>query len=210
MNQFRNQKIRRTSFRDASFIKVLESALRFGTALLVEDVEGLDPILNPVLNREIRKSDGRILVRLGDQDVTFSPSFVIILSTRESNPQFTPDLCSRVTFVNFTVTPNSLQSQCLDSILRVEQPETYNKRQEWLSLDGEYQKKLRSLEAELLDVLNRCSDQVLENDTVLSALEQLKTDATLVEQKVAHLNSVSHLYIVSRSPSCYSGNARDP
>jgi dynein heavy chain 1 len=28
--------------------------------------------------------------------------------TRDSNARFTPDLCSRVTFVNFTITPFSL------------------------------------------------------------------------------------------------------
>jgi len=28
--------------------------------------------------------------------------------TRDPNANFTPDLCSRVTFVNFTVTPSSL------------------------------------------------------------------------------------------------------
>ena len=32
-------------------IQVLESAVRFGTAVLVQDVETLDPILNPILNR---------------------------------------------------------------------------------------------------------------------------------------------------------------
>jgi dynein heavy chain 1 len=58
--------------------------------LLVEDVEQIDPVLNPVLNKEIKKTGGRILIRLGDKDVDFSPSFVIFLSTREPNPKFTP------------------------------------------------------------------------------------------------------------------------
>jgi dynein heavy chain 1 len=37
----------------------LESALRFGSALLVEDVENIDPILNSVLNKEVTKTGGR-------------------------------------------------------------------------------------------------------------------------------------------------------
>lgn len=83
----------------------------------MEDVEDLDPILNPVLNREIRKVDGRLLIRIGDEDIDYSPSFSIFLSTRDESAIFTPDLCSRVTFVNFTVTPISLQAQCLDAVL---------------------------------------------------------------------------------------------
>jgi dynein heavy chain 1 len=38
------------------FLKLSE--LRFGNPLLIQDVEHLDPILSPVLNREIRRSDG--------------------------------------------------------------------------------------------------------------------------------------------------------
>lgn len=30
--------------------------------------------------------------------------------------EFAPDLCSRVTFVNFTVTRSSLQDQCLNQV----------------------------------------------------------------------------------------------
>ncbi len=67
MRQYQDKKIKKTSFLDAAFMKNLESALRFGTPLLVEDVESIDPVLNPVLNKEIRKTGGRILIRLGDQ-----------------------------------------------------------------------------------------------------------------------------------------------
>lgn len=116
------------SFLDSSFMKNLESALRFGYPLLVQDVENIDPVLNPVLNKEIHKKGGRILIRLGDQvtcynysqlinqEIDFSPKFVIFLFTRDPTAHFTPDLCSRVTFVNFTVTPSSLQSQCLHQV----------------------------------------------------------------------------------------------
>ena len=71
------------SFLDDAFRKNLESALRFGTPLLVQDVENYDPILNPVLNREVRRTGGRVLITLGDQDIDLSPSFTIFLSTRD-------------------------------------------------------------------------------------------------------------------------------
>ena len=53
----------RTSFLDVTFLKNLESSLRFGNSLLIDDVESMDPILNPVLNKEIQKVGGRQLVR---------------------------------------------------------------------------------------------------------------------------------------------------
>ena len=39
-----------------SFMKSLETALRFGAPLIVMDVDKVDPILNNVLNRETHKS----------------------------------------------------------------------------------------------------------------------------------------------------------
>jgi dynein heavy chain 1 len=75
LNEYKERKISVTSFLDESFIKNLESALRFGTPLLIQDVEHLDPILNAVLNKELRKAGGRVLIRLGNQDIDFSPAF---------------------------------------------------------------------------------------------------------------------------------------
>lgn len=75
LNEYRERKISVTSFLDESFLKNLESALRFGTPLLIQDVEHLDPILNAVLNKELRKAGGRVLIRLGNQEIDFSPSF---------------------------------------------------------------------------------------------------------------------------------------
>jgi dynein heavy chain 1 len=77
----------------------------------VQDVEAVDPILNPVLNREFQRTGGRTILRLGNEDIDYSPQFVLFMVTRNPTAAFTPDLCSRVTLVNFTVTPASLQAQ---------------------------------------------------------------------------------------------------
>lgn len=50
--------------------------------------------------------------------------------------EFAPDVCSRVTFVNFTVTRSSLQSQCLYQVLRAEQQVVDAKRSDLLKLQG--------------------------------------------------------------------------
>jgi len=92
--------------------------------------------LNPVLNRELRRTGGRVLITLGDQDIDLSPKFVIFLSTRDPTVEFSPDICSRVMFVNFTVTRSSLQSQCLDRVLKAERPDIDTKRSDLLKLQG--------------------------------------------------------------------------
>merc|ERR1719204_2345191 len=150
MNEYKDKKITKTSFLDDAFRKNLESALRFGNPLLVQDVESYDAILNPVLNKELRRTGGRILITLGDQDIDLSPSFTIFLSTRDPSVEFAPDLCSRVTFVNFTVTRSSLQTQCLNQVLKAERPDVDQKRSDLLKLQGEFKLRLRQLEKSLL------------------------------------------------------------
>ena len=54
------------------------------------------------------RTGGRTLIRVGDKEIDFNSNFKLFMITRNNNAYFTPDLCSRVTFVNFTVTITSL------------------------------------------------------------------------------------------------------
>jgi dynein heavy chain 1 len=183
-NEYRERKITVTSFLDESFLKNLESALRFGNPLLIQDVENLDPILNSVLNRELRRTGGRVLIRIGNQDIDFSPSFTMFLSTRDPSVEFSPDICSRVTFVNFTMTRSSLQTQALDKVLKVERPEIDKKRRDLMKLQGEFRLRLRHLERSLLGALNESSGGILDDDKVIGTLEVLKREAAEITKKV--------------------------
>ena len=190
LNEYKERKITVTSFLDEAFLKVLESALRFGNPLLIQDVEHLDPILNAVLNKEIRRTGGRVLIRLGNQDIDFSPSFTMFLSTRDPSVEFSPDICSRVTFVNFTMTRSSLQSQSLDQVLKVERPDTERKRTDLMKVQGEFRLRLRTLEKLLLQALNESSGNILDDDNVIDTLETLKREAAEVTHKVEETDVV--------------------
>ena len=103
-----------------------------------------------------------MLIALGDQDIDLSSSFVIFLTTRDPTVEFPPDLCSRVAFVNFTVTRSSLQTQCLNQVLKAEGPDIDQKRSGLLKLRGEFQLRLRHLEKNLLTCLNGAKGRILE------------------------------------------------
>ncbi|KAE8211193.1 hypothetical protein CF327_g5033 [Tilletia walkeri] len=192
VNQYRERKLTVTSFLDEAFLKNLESALRFGNPILIQDVEHLDPIINPILNKELRRTGGRVLIRLGSQEIDFSPSFTMFLSTRDPSVEFTPDVCSRVTFVNFTMTRSSLQSQSLDQVLKVERPDTDKKRTDLMKLQGEFRLRLRHLEKSLLNALNASEGNILDDDKVIDTLETLKKEAAEVTAKVEETDAIMH------------------
>ena len=190
MNNRKEEKIQKTSFLDKAFMKTLAGAVRFGTTFLVENVETIDPVLNPVLNREIQRTGGRSLVRIGTEDVDFSPKFSIILSTKNPAVHLTPDLCSRVTLVNFTVTPASLQSQSLSLIVKAEKPEIETQRSNLLKLQGEQNVKLRQLEEQMLAKISACEGSILDDDRVVDGMEVLMKEGTLVEEQISKSEQV--------------------
>jgi dynein heavy chain 1, cytosolic len=183
--KYADQKIQKTSFLDKAFMKTLAGAIRFGTTLLVENVETIDPVLNPVLNKEIQRTGGRSIVRIGTEDVDYSPKFSIILSTKNPAVQLTPDLCSRVTLVNFTVTPASLQSQSLSRIVKSEKPELETQRSNLLKIQGEQNVKLRELEDQMLAKISAVEGSILDDDRVVDGMEVLMKEGGQVEEQIS-------------------------
>eukprot|EP00928_Gymnodinium_smaydae_P025254 TRINITY_DN20180_c0_g1_i4.p1 TRINITY_DN20180_c0_g1~~TRINITY_DN20180_c0_g1_i4.p1 ORF type:complete len:4280 (-),score=1133.62 TRINITY_DN20180_c0_g1_i4:296-13135(-) len=182
-NLYKDKRLMTTSFTEPQFMKHLESSLRFGAPLLVMDVDKVDPILNNVLNKETFKQGPRVLISLGNQDIDFSPSFELFMCTRDSTLQFTPDLCSRVTFVNFTVTPSSLQSQCMNTLLKSERPDIDQKRAELIKLQGEFKVKIRQLEDDLLQALSSVKGSILEDVKVIATMEKIKKESSEIEEQ---------------------------
>lgn len=189
-NECKDRRLTVTSFLDDSFTKQLESSLRFGNPILIQDAEHLDPILNHVLNKEYQKTGGRVLIQLGKQEIDFSPTFQLYLSTRDPSANFAPDICSRTTFVNFTVTQSSLQTQTLNEVLKSERPDVDERRSNLIKMQGEFAVHLRQLEKRLLQALNESRGNILDDDRVIETLETLKKEAKDISDKVSETAGV--------------------
>lgn len=189
-NQHKSRKLTVTSFLDAAFVKHLESALRFGNPILIQDAEHLDPVITQVLNKEYKKTGGRTLITLGRQDIDFSSDFQLYLLTRDPSVKIPPHISSRTTVINFTITRSSLESQALNQVLQVERPDVEAKRKELIKLQSEYQVHLRQLETNLLEALSEAEGSILDNDKVIETLESLKVEAEEVTTKYKETDDV--------------------
>lgn len=178
------------SFRDASCLKVLESAIRFGSPIIIQDVQSFDPIIKNVLNQDVRRIGGRSIVRLGAKDVDFSPSFILFMITSEPDISLPTSLTSKVSMINFSVTSASLRIQCLERILKSERPDIDSKRKDLVKMQGEFQLKLLSLEKALLDSLNDSTGNILDDDHVMNTLETLKKEANEISAKIDQTENI--------------------
>ncbi len=52
---------------DPRFANTLELAVRFGKALVVSDVDRIEPLLYPLLRRDLERQGPRMVVALGDK-----------------------------------------------------------------------------------------------------------------------------------------------
>lgn len=183
-------KLKVTSFSDPSFIKHLESALRFGNPILIQDAEHIDPIINPILAREYKRTGGRTLIDFGKQEIDFSNNFKLYLLTRDPAVKVASYISSRMTLVNFTITRDSLETQALNSVLKLERPDVEQKRMELVKLQSEYKIHLHQLELDLLSALNHNEGSLLDDDAIIATLERLKVEAGEIEIKVSETQNV--------------------
>ena len=122
MEKQNNHKIIKLS--NPKFLNIIDGALRLGMPVLLENVEEtLDPSLEPVLLKNIVKYQGQMSIKLGDQYIPYNNDFKFVITTKLPNPHYLPEICIKVTIVNFTVTAHGLEDQLLVEVVKNERPE---------------------------------------------------------------------------------------
>ena len=95
-----------------------------GQPVLLENIdESLDPSLEPVLQKNLENIAGQWMLKVGDTMVPYSNDFKFYITTKLANPHYLPEICIKVTIINFTVTPEGLEDQLLVDVVKYEQPE---------------------------------------------------------------------------------------
>lgn len=132
---------------DKDYMRTLENCIQFGTPLLLENVgEELDPSLEPLLLKQIFKQGaviswprrvwrlknrfinnfiyfflsglgGMDCIRLGDSVIEYSSLFRFYITTKLRNPHYLPELATKVSLLNFMITPEGLEDQLLGIVV---------------------------------------------------------------------------------------------
>jgi dynein heavy chain len=101
----------------------MEVALTNGLTVLIEDVyEEIDPGLDSVLTKAIYKDEGVEKINFGDRPLLYDKNFRLYITTKLPNPHFLPEICIKLTVINFTVTFEGLEEQLLVDVVINEAP----------------------------------------------------------------------------------------
>ncbi|KAF2892470.1 hypothetical protein ILUMI_13689 [Ignelater luminosus] len=173
------------SFNDSDFLKFLDMAIKYGSPILFQDVDDyIDPVVDNVLEKNIKIVSGRVFVILGDKEVDYDPNFRMYLTTKLANPMFNPAAYARAVVINYTVTLSGLEDQLLSVVVRNERPDLEEQRENLIAETSENKNLLQQLEDSLLRELSTSTGNMLDNVELISTLENTKTKATEVTSKL--------------------------
>jgi dynein heavy chain len=149
--------------------------------------ENLDPVLDNVLNKSLVTMGKVSTVKIGDKDIEWDHRFKLYITTRMANPHYTPEVSTKVTVVNFQVKEDGLIEQCLEIVVRSENPTVEQNRGEQVQKIEENRQKLNELEDEILDLLfNVKPELILEDVKLIDTLNVAKETQINVKEILAN------------------------
>eukprot|EP00818_Percolomonas_sp_WS_P004750 CAMPEP_0117444502 /NCGR_PEP_ID=MMETSP0759-20121206/5277_1 /TAXON_ID=63605 /ORGANISM="Percolomonas cosmopolitus, Strain WS" /LENGTH=4349 /DNA_ID=CAMNT_0005236577 /DNA_START=155 /DNA_END=13203 /DNA_ORIENTATION=- len=168
---------------DPHLIKTIEKAIQIGTAVIIENIgEEIDPALNPLLLKQIFKVGGVNSIRLSENAIEYNDKFRFYMITSMPHPHYLPEVSTKVTIVNFMITPQGLNDQLLGIVVAKDKAYLEKKKNEIVSQTAENQKTLETTEKEILDLLAD-SENILEDDKAVNALANAKQAANKIKAK---------------------------
>ncbi|XP_075390744.1 dynein axonemal heavy chain 10 [Tenrec ecaudatus] len=177
--------LRVASFNDPDFLKQLEMSIKYGTPFLFHDVdEYIDPVIDNVLEKNIKVAQGRQFIILGDKEVDYDSNFRLYLNTKLANPRYSPSVFGKAMVINYTVTLKGLEDQLLSVLVAYERRELEEQREHLIQETSENKNLLKDLEDSLLRELATSTGNMLDNVELVQTLEDTKSKATEVSEKL--------------------------
>mmetsp|Transcript_27920 Transcript_27920/g.37823 ORF Transcript_27920/g.37823 Transcript_27920/m.37823 type:complete len:342 (+) Transcript_27920:2974-3999(+) len=181
------------SFNQDGFSKKLEMAIRFGASILFENIdEELDPLIDPVLEKNIIVEAGVEIIEMGDQKVDWNPDFRMFLTTKISNPNYSPETFAKTMVINFNVTLLGLRDQLLNEVVGYERPELEAKRKQLVQETAQNRTELSELEDTLLSELSKKTDvPLVDNIPLIEVLEHAKSKSVSISNDLENAKVTS-------------------
>ena len=86
-------------------INILKNAIQHGNPVILEDAtETFDPLLDPILGKQVEIQGKEKTIKVSDKVVSFSDEFIFYVTTKMDSPHYSPETCVKMTILNFMVT----------------------------------------------------------------------------------------------------------
>lgn len=136
--------------------------------------EDIGEFLEPVLLKQTFMSGGRLLIRLGDSDIDYDRNFRFYMTSKMANPHYLPEVCIKVTIINFTVTLSGLEDQLLSDVVGLERSDLEEQRNQLIVKINADKNQLNAIEDRILKLLFESQGNILDNEELINILNESK------------------------------------
>lgn len=127
-------------------INILKNAIQHGNPVILEDAtETFDPLLDPILGKQVEIQGKEKTIKVSDKVVSFSDEFIFYVTTKMDSPHYSPETCVKMTMLNFMVTQEGLMDQMKNEIIRIEENAKYEKRKVCIQTAAENSRKIAEI-----------------------------------------------------------------
>ena len=154
-NKEKDNSLKVIKLSNAKFLLTIETAIKMGFSVLLENIqETLDPSLEPVLQKNVYKKNNQMMINLGGSEINYHNDFLFFMTTKLPNPHYLPEICIKVTLLNFTVTPQGLEDQLLVEVIKVERPELEMQKDNNIISLADCNRQLKDTETKILKLVS--------------------------------------------------------
>ncbi|KAG5345241.1 DYH1 protein, partial [Acromyrmex charruanus] len=170
---------------DKDLLRTIENCVQFGKPCLIENISTeLETFLDPILARALFSHDEQPSIKIGENIIPYNFDFRLYLTTRLSNPHYTPDTARKVLIVNFTLTAGGLADQMLSLVTIKERPDLEHERNALIVSSAEMKQDLKEIEDKILYKLTVSEGSIIDDIDLICTLETLKTKSEEIKMKV--------------------------
>jgi dynein heavy chain len=195
---------------DKNYLRTVENGVRFGKWVLLENIgENLDASLEPLLLQQRFKQGGTEMIKIGDSTIPWNDQFRFFITTKLPNPHYPPEVCVKVSLINFAITFSGLEDQLLGVVVVEEMPEMEEKKNSLVISNARMRKELQELEDLILYMLSNSQGNILDDHKLIETLATSKVKSQEITQKVSEAEKTEKQIDQNRNlyrPVAYRGS----
>lgn len=124
------------------------------------------------------------MMKIGDNTIPYNDQFRFFMTTKLSNPHYSPEVQVKVSLLNFTITLAGLEEQLLGVVVTEELPELAAQKANLVVSNAAMNKQLYDIESEILYLLSNSTGNILDDTVLIDTLAQSKVTSEEIKEKM--------------------------
>lgn len=130
-------------------------------------------------------------IKLGGEAVAYNRDFKFFITTKLANPHYMPEICIKVTLINFTVTPEGLEDQLLVEVVKYEKPELEEKNDQLIVQLADFKRQRKQNEDKILKLVAEAGEDILQDDELINTLDASKMTSIQINERMEEAERIA-------------------